>query len=69
MSNPAPVKPPSTEEIWEIENVGHNVINAGQVRITPAGTPGCRVKIPASRVSEGLKRLMSSPNSQLKRIS
>jgi hypothetical protein len=47
-----------------IVNKGKNVINSGQIRLMPNGG---KITLPESKISEGLKRLLSLPGSGLVR--
>jgi len=61
--HPAPKDPGKTVKI---KNFTKGVINSGQVKILPAGTPGDVIQIAEGNIPEGLKRLLSAPNSGVK---
>ncbi len=56
------------EATKKIRNKTNMVINAGKIRLTPKGTPGDTIEVPVSKISEGLRRLLSSGTSPLEVI-
>lgn len=61
------VKQAAAEKIYEIVNESSVVVSSGQIRIMPKGAAGDHVRIPESKISEGLKRLLAIPTSGLKK--
>lgn len=58
----------TVDRIVKIVNKSKAVINSGQIRIMPAGSPGDSIELPESKISEGLKRLLALPGSGLEKV-